>query len=296
MKYYGKPSFITTTVIAMGLMLSVGAQALEVITEGGNVLQILDLQVPNQAGDVNLYNVDFVSAVGSDVYGDNYDFDFTQGDAALARTAVDAALNVSLLVIGAGPDGTNQYFIGTEFADGEIGAVGAQRDEGSWGECFTDCGTGGTAVLQADQIYTYAVYEVATSTNPAVSDDYNKDGIADIAWFNSATRSVQLWLLDGSANLDVKTWPGTESSGDYTLRAKGDVDGDGDADLIWIDPTSGWMMLWNMEDGLRESKTFPGRNGQLNYELLDSGDFDGDGDDDILFVEASTGWVQLWIM
>jgi hypothetical protein len=127
-------------------------------------------------------------------------------------------------------------------------------------------------------------------------NDYNKDGIADIAWFNSATRWVQLWLLDDSANLDVKTWPNRENSGDYTLKAKGDVDGDGDADLIWLDPTSGWVQLWNMEDGLRESKTYPARSSNLSYELVDSGDFDGDGDHDILFVEASTGWVQLWIM
>ena len=162
MRYQRKYSFITTTAVAMGLLLSAATtQAATVTTVDGNVTKIENLEVVNQLEEVTIYNVDFVTALGSDIYGTNYDFDFTQEeDAVLARNAVNEALNIDNQSSGAGPDGTSQYQIGLEFDDTSgldlIAGLGGEYEVVTWGECNVDCGPLGTSILSADVMYTYA--------------------------------------------------------------------------------------------------------------------------------------------
>ena len=162
MRYQRKYSFITTTAVAMGLLLSAATtQAATVTTVDGNVTKIENLEVVNQLEEVTIYNVDFVTALGSDIYGTNYDFDFTQEeDAVLARNAVNEALNIDNQSSGAGPDGTSQYQIGLEFDDTSgldlIAGIGGEYIGSVWSPCDVECGPLGTSILSADVMYTYA--------------------------------------------------------------------------------------------------------------------------------------------
>ena len=168
---YRLGSTLAAGAVTMVLMLGAGmAQAANVILDGNNnVIQIENLEVTNQLNEVTLYNVDFVSGTGSDVYGISYQFDFTQEeDGVLARDDVMDALNVNIPTpTGAGPLGTFQFFIGLEFDDTSgfplIAALGAEHIISDWIACQTDCvDLVGTAVLEADQVFTYADFTEVT--------------------------------------------------------------------------------------------------------------------------------------
>jgi hypothetical protein len=129
------------------------AQAVTVILDGNNVIRIENLPVTNQLEEVTVYNVDFVFDSGIGVYGSNFDFTFTQEeDAVLALKATMDALNANNPTpTGAGPVGTDQFFIGVEFDDTSqvpvIAALGGENILGLWDQCDTDC-IGGAAVPQ----------------------------------------------------------------------------------------------------------------------------------------------------
>lgn len=122
--------------------------------------------------------------------------------------------------------------------------------------------------------------------------DYNGDGRDDILWRHSSGEIGQ-WLAEpngsfannggAAANFVDKSW---------TLKASGDFNGDGRADILW-QHSSGVYVEW------RGSAT-----GKLNNaggvmagatgSIVGSGDFDGDGRDDILMRNAATGALTVW--
>ena len=117
---------LLTVVVTMGLLLGTSAaQATEVILDGdGNVLQILDLPI-DDGGKTTVYDVDFIYDTAEVVYGPDLEFDFPPpGELILvALRAVNNALNNNdPTPVGAGPQGTIDYFIG-HFEEKIIGIV-----------------------------------------------------------------------------------------------------------------------------------------------------------------------------
>ena len=165
--------------IAVSLLLGAGmAQATEVILEGNRVIRIENLEVFDDQGGPTVYDVDFVYDRGVDVYGSNFNFDFTQEEDALsALIAVNNALNArSPRPTGAGPNGTQQYFIGVEVErEGFIAAVGGENIAGIWEQCQLDC-LAGTSVLKSTESATYADFSPAGSEPPPSSGPVNLSG------------------------------------------------------------------------------------------------------------------------
>lgn len=78
--------------------------------------------------------------------------------------------------------------------------------------------------------------------------DFDGDGNLDLLWRNLATGANQLWLRDsegtfiGGGNiLPLADW-------DWQIVGTPDADGDGKAEILWRDRTTGDPQLWHMDD------------------------------------------------
>lgn len=158
-------------VLAIAVLAFAGtATAVTVILDGDNVIRIENLEVQLDQGTV-LYNVDFITSSGDNLYGsDPASFDFPLAeDAATAIIQVNNALNLNdPIPNGAGPLGTDQYFIpGLERTRLGITAWGAFGGENlglgglnAWDACEVDCLGSGIAILFPDEVVTYAKFTV----------------------------------------------------------------------------------------------------------------------------------------
>jgi len=74
-----------------------------------------------------------------------------------------------------------------------------------------------------------------------------------------------------------------------------DVDGDGNADILWRNQTTGQNWLWTMNGVVvDESKSL--NSIPLNWEIVGRGDFDGDGKSDILWRNNDSGRNYIYLM
>jgi hypothetical protein len=76
--------------------------------------------------------------------------------------------------------------------------------------------------------------------------DFNGDGLADVI-FTSNNHDLYLWTNNGQGGFTQSSL-GTYTSG-WILFGAGDVDGDGQDDLLWFNPTTCQFSYWLMEDG-----------------------------------------------
>jgi Tol biopolymer transport system component len=74
-----------------------------------------------------------------------------------------------------------------------------------------------------------------------------------------------------------------------------DFDGDGKADFIWRNTSSGVVAVWLMNGVAIASTGFPG-GVPLNWQIAAIGDVNGDGRADVIWRHAPTGAVALWLM
>lgn len=158
---------LAASIFAVVLLLGANTVlAAEVIIENGNVTAIKGMNlVINE--DVAIYDVTFVSATAIGVYGENLRTQFlNQDDSVLAMAQVIGTLNANNPVpAGAGPDGTNQFFIGGDEENDTLVAAGAEYIEGLWDKCQAGC-TGGVAVLLPVETNTFAVFSPPTALPP----------------------------------------------------------------------------------------------------------------------------------
>ncbi len=77
--------------------------------------------------------------------------------------------------------------------------------------------------------------------------DLNGDGMPDIVWRHAVDGWVAVWFMRGNAVLGTE-WLSIDRVADvnWTIRAIGDVDGNGRADLIWQHVRDGWIAVWFM--------------------------------------------------
>jgi hypothetical protein len=169
---------------SIAFALLVGANTAQaaptVILEGTKVIRIENLEVFDDTGGPEVYDVDFVYSSANNVYGSQSNIDFPQEeDAVFALRAIMNALNINNpRPTAAGSNGTKQFHIGIEFDDGFMATVGGESfTTVGWDECVTDCFLG-TAVKKASAPVTYADFKPAGG-NPPPSGTVNLSGIVE---------------------------------------------------------------------------------------------------------------------
>jgi hypothetical protein len=124
--------------------------------------------------------------------------------------------------------------------------------------------------------------------------DFNADGKSDLVLQHSATWGITTWVMNGTnpaagAQIDAPVG--------WTPVATGDVDGDGHADVIIRNGTTGEVAVYLMAaNGLSVKAFFSLTNPGTAYQVITTADFNHDGTDDIVLQNTTNGVVSVWLM
>lgn len=132
--------------------------------------------------------------------------------------------------------------------------------------------------------------------------DFDGDGDDDLLWQHNNGK-VHVWEIEnGVWNSSHDIHPSLVDRAVWDLAAAGDIDGDGDDDLIWHNKHNTVVHAWEIENGVW-AKSYD-LNSAASYPIWDlagAGDFNADGVDDILWQYTDSGsslagQVNAWTM
>lgn len=131
----------------------------------------------------------------------------------------------------------------------------------------------------------------------AGTNDFNGDGQADVVWRHEVSGKVVVWLMNGVERISGSfTSPTGVTDTSWKLRATGDVDGDGQADLLWQQRQSGRLVTWLMNGLSRREGRFltPEGPDSAQWQAVGLADVTGDGRTDLLLQHSVSGRVVVW--
>ncbi|MBL9150057.1 MAG: VCBS repeat-containing protein [Phycisphaerae bacterium] len=140
-----------------------------------------------------------------------------------------------------------------------------------------------------------AYYAPPAVTPPATPEDQTGDGKADIVWRNGTTNDVRLWELNSIVLTSDTSIGATIPNSSWSIIGQGDVDGDGDHDLVLRDP-NGQTTIWFIENGAYASSGTVGGTLASAWSCLSVADLNGDGRDDLLFRNSNTSALVAWLL
>lgn len=137
--------------------------------------------------------------------------------------------------------------------------------------------------------------------------DVNRDGSPDLVWRHRTSGQNAVWMMSGvDASLRTLLEPaGAAQVSDlsWEIRAVGDMNGDGNPDLIWQNRATGQLAVWFLMGATRIGTNYlytaDGINNiesDLNWKIVAAGDMDRDGYVDLLWRHRVSGAIRLWHM
>ncbi len=135
--------------------------------------------------------------------------------------------------------------------------------------------------------------------------DFDGNTTDDLLWHNPLAGRTGIYLMDGAH----ATWrPIRLPNGDpaimdpaFTVAALGDLEDDGEVDILWRPPGTGSTSAWNVsvDDAgamLTEVKTIGSGPSSQCWKLISASDAGGDGKDDLIWWSACSGVGWLYEM
>ncbi len=120
-------------------------------------------------------------------------------------------------------------------------------------------------------------------------NDFNGDGYADMLWFNSSTREIAIWSMQGFSRIGASAIQNTVNPA-WDVVDTGDYDANGRTDILFRRISTGDLAVWSM-DGLSRAtsaiSTSSGGGIASSTSIAGSGDLNGDGMDDIILHDVN---------
>jgi hypothetical protein len=200
-------------------------------------------------------------------------------DAAPAAAVLDAAA-----ASAAGFAAADVVESGSQTADGPWVTSGWARPDLVWHH--TD---GRLSVV------TTSGYYLMPTVNPQwqimASADFNRDGSANLVWFDAARGMTSIWLAG------PESWAGLPVVPlGWVIAAAADFNGDGYPDLVWQHVETGQRSIWFMN-----GTEWTGSYALLptvppHWHIAAAGDLTGDGQPDLIWENRETGERVVWHM
>jgi hypothetical protein len=128
--------------------------------------------------------------------------------------------------------------------------------------------------------------------------DFYGDNHNDILWFNSNTGGVALWDMNGSQIISSVGIGSLGANSGWQVGGVGDFYGDHHEDILWFDPSTGGVALWELNGSQIISSVGIGSVGaNTGWHIAGVGNYAPGGSGlDILWQNNSTGGLALWEM
>jgi hypothetical protein len=131
---------------------------------------------------------------------------------------------------------------------------------------------------------------------PAAAHDFDGDLKSDVLWRNASSGENYLYPMDGTTILGTEGYLRTVADQNWKIAGTGDFDGDGKADVLWRNSSTGENYLYFMNGTAIAAEGYLRTVADQNWQVAGVGDFNADGNDDILWRNAVTGENYLYPM
>jgi len=136
-----------------------------------------------------------------------------------------------------------------------------------------------------------------TDSTGATRADFNGDLRSDILWRNAGTGENYVYPMDGTAIFGTEAYLRAVTDLNWKVVGIGDFDGDGKADVLWRNSSTGENYLYFMDGTTIEpTEGYVRTVADQNWQVAGVGDFNGDGKADILWRNQFTGENYIYLM
>jgi hypothetical protein len=153
-------------------------------------------------------------------------------------------------------------------------------------------GIGPVKETSSDPFTGQSTRELVSYSVPAIvprRGDFSGDGRSDILWRNTSTGENYLYPMNGIEILAGEGYLRSVTDQNWQVAGLGDFDGDGRADILWRNSSTGENYVYFMNGVSIVNEGFLRTVPDQNWQVAGVGDFNGDGKSDILWRNASTG-------
>ncbi|MGQ0658685.1 MAG: S8 family serine peptidase [Chromatiales bacterium] len=128
--------------------------------------------------------------------------------------------------------------------------------------------------------------------------DFDGDLHCDILFRNKVTGANVIWTMNGATRLNNLFTTPASFNVSWAAAGVGDLDADGDPDILYRHKTTGALRIWFMDGPTRVGPSVPTTpvSFHTNWAIRGVGDFDGDGHADIVFRHKTSGAIRIWFM
>lgn len=134
------------------------------------------------------------------------------------------------------------------------------------------------------------------NTTTAVGENWRDEvNSSTWVWSRSSTRENRAWRLDADTVVGDTSLPAAPDA-QWEVQATGDVNSDGEKDIVWRHRTTGQNHAWMLSSGAYASAGPLPQASDTAWNIGCSQDFDGNGKDDLYWRNDSNGRNVVWLM